>query len=120
MENLKDYVAIQEYRYGGRYSYFFDVDERCLDFKMPCMILQPLVENAIQHGIAMKMSGGCVWIRVFQTEDHICMEVRDNGVGMTPGSTRILKITDPPACTSGCGIFITESSCFTTGMQNLK
>ena len=88
MENLKDYVAIQEYRYGGRYSYFFDVDESCFDFKMPCMILQPLVENAIQHGIAMKMSGGCVWIKVFRTEHHICMEVRDNGVGMTPQQIR--------------------------------
>ena len=59
-----------------------------LDFKMPCMILQPLVENAIQHGIAMKMSGGCVWIRVFRTENHICMEVSDNGVGMTPQQIR--------------------------------
>ncbi|MCD7907566.1 MAG: sensor histidine kinase, partial [Clostridium sp.] len=88
IENLKDYVAIQEYRYGGRYAYHFDVDESCLDFQMPCMILQPLVENAIQHGIAMKMSGGCVWIKVSRSGDGICMEVRDNGVGMTPSQIR--------------------------------
>lgn len=46
VENLKDYVAIQECRYGGRYQYTFEIDERCLDYKMPCMILQPMVENA--------------------------------------------------------------------------
>ena len=91
MENLKDYVAIQEYRYGGRYAYHFDVDESCLDFQMPCMILQPLVENAIQHGIAMKMSGGCVWIKVSRSGDGICMEVRDNGVGMTPSQIRDVR-----------------------------
>ncbi|MGB4661823.1 MAG: histidine kinase [Mobilitalea sp.] len=83
MQNLKEYVAIQEYRYGGRYAYSFEVDDQALDFSMPCMILQPIVENAIQHGIAMKLSGGCVWIKAYQSENGICLEVRDNGVGMT-------------------------------------
>ena len=88
VENLKEYVAIQEYRYGGRYAYHFDIEDRCLDFVMPCMILQPLVENAIQHGIAMKLKDGAVWIRVYQTEDRVCLEVRDNGEGMTEEQIR--------------------------------
>lgn len=83
VENLQEYVAIQECRYGGRYVYHFDVEEQCLDFAMPCMILQPLVENAIQHGIAMKLKDGTVWIRVYRKETRICLEVLDNGVGMT-------------------------------------
>lgn len=82
MQNLKEYVAIQEYRYGGRYAYYFDADEQALDFLMPCMILQPLVENAIQHGIAMMLSGGWVRIKALATEEGIRLEVRDNGVGM--------------------------------------
>lgn len=88
VENLKEYVAIQEYRYGGRYAYHFDIEDRCLDFAMPCMILQPLVENAIQHGIAMKLKDGAVWIRVYQVEDRVCLEVRDNGEGMTEEQIR--------------------------------
>lgn len=83
MENLKEYVAIQEYRYGGRYRYDFQVDETCMMFQMPCMVLQPLVENAIQHGLAMKLNGGCVWIRAYVMSSRIFLEVRDNGVGMT-------------------------------------
>lgn len=88
VENLKEYVAIQEYRYGGRYAYHFDIEDRCMDFAMPCMILQPLVENAIQHGIAMKLKDGAVWIRVYQAEDRVCLEVRDNGIGMTEEQIR--------------------------------
>ena len=83
MENLKEYMAIQEYRYGGRYQYDFQVEEKCLEFQMPCMILKPLVENAFLHGIAMKLSGGCVWIRAYAMSSRIFLEVRDNGVGMT-------------------------------------
>lgn len=84
VENLKDYVAIQECRYGGRYSYSFEVEDRCLDFPMPCMVLQPLVENSIQHGIAMKLEGGTVRIRVYLAEEaRVCLEVSDNGVGLT-------------------------------------
>jgi Putative regulator of cell autolysis len=83
MQNLKEYVAIQEYRYGGRYTYSFEVEEQALNFLMPCMILQPLVENAIQHGIAMMLNGGWVCIKALQSEEGIRLEVRDNGVGMT-------------------------------------
>ena len=83
VENLKDYVAIQECRYGGRYQYTFEIDEQCLNYKMPCMILQPMVENAIQHGIAMMLENGHVWIRIYPQGNRVCLEVQDNGVGMT-------------------------------------
>jgi sensor histidine kinase YesM len=83
LQNLKEYVAIQECRYGGRYTYSFEVEEQVLNFLMPCMILQPLVENAIQHGIAMMLHGGWVCIKALQSEKGIRLEVRDNGVGMT-------------------------------------
>lgn len=83
IENLREYVAIQEYRYAGRYLYYFDVDDACLDFKMPCMILQPLVENTIKHGLAMKLEDGCVWVRVYREADRVCLAVTDNGIGMT-------------------------------------
>lgn len=85
VENLKDYAAIQKCRYGGRYAYSFEIDENCLEFPMPCMILQPLMENSIQHGIAMKVEGGKVCIRVYQVKKNhrVCLEVSDNGTGLT-------------------------------------
>ena len=57
---------------------------------MPCMVLQTLVENAIQHGIAMMLEGGCVWVRAYGQEGDVCLEVSDNGVGMT--ESRIQEI----------------------------
>lgn len=83
LENLKEYIAIQTYRYSERYQYYFDVDESCMEFQMPCMILQPLVENAIQHGVGMMRKGGCIWIAVRGEEERISLEVSDNGVGMS-------------------------------------
>ena len=88
VRNLKDYVAIQECRYGGRYRYHFEIAQDCLSYKMPCMILQPMVENAIQHGIAMMLQDGQVWIRVYRKEERICLEVQDNGIGMTQAQIR--------------------------------
>lgn len=83
LENLKEYVAIQKCRYEERYQYIFEVEEECLNFRMPCMILQPLVENAILHGLVMMVSGGCVWISAARKEDRVLLGVRDNGCGMT-------------------------------------
>ncbi len=88
VKNLKEYVAIQVYRYEGRYSYSFDIAEETLKFSMPCMILQPLVENSIQHGIGMKVKDGWVCIKTYEAGRRIFLEVSDNGVGMTEEQIR--------------------------------
>ena len=83
VENLKDYVAIQECRYGGRYQYTFEIEERCLDYKMPCMILQPMVENAVQHGIHDCMETGWIRMEIHRNGEMLDVTVSDNGAGMT-------------------------------------
>lgn len=83
LENLKEYVEIQKCRYEERYRYFFDIEKECEGFQMPCMILQPLVENSILHGMAMKIDGGSVWITAKKAGDGLMLEVRDDGEGMT-------------------------------------
>ena len=83
LDNLKDYIAIQKYRYGGRFEFTFQVSENCLKLVMPCMVLQPLVENSVQHGIGMMVDGGHVWISADRSGDRVIMEIRDNGMGMT-------------------------------------
>ncbi len=79
---LKNYVDIQRYRFEDRYTYTFEIDERCNDFIMPPMILQPLVENAIKHGLGMVTAGGRIWIRVARVDGRVEMRVEDNGAGM--------------------------------------
>ena len=84
IENTKNYIYIQRCRFGDRIRFAFDVDETCTGQEIPCMILQPLVENAVSHGVGSMISGGQVTISLFRQDSHICLEVRDNGVGIEP------------------------------------
>lgn len=83
LRNLRDYIEIQKCRYDDRYQFEYDVDPACYAQEMPCMVLQPLVENAIQHGVGMKMNGGVIRISTLRQQDRVLLAVYDNGVGMT-------------------------------------
>ena len=79
---LQQYITIQEYRYVDKFSYRIDVDEEVEDYLIPKCIVQPIVENALQHGIApLKDRQGMLWIKCYQETDHLKIVVRDNGVG---------------------------------------
>lgn len=85
VENTRNYVYIQKQRFGSRFTFTFEVDEGCTGFTMPCMILQPLVENSIRHGLNNMLSGAQVAIRVYPGQQgSVCLEVWDNGVGISP------------------------------------
>lgn len=84
IDNTKNYIYIQRCRFGDRIHFTFDVDPSCTDQEIPCMILQPLVENAVSHGVGPMISGGEVTISLLRRDSHICLEVRDNGVGIDP------------------------------------
>lgn len=90
IDNLKDYIEIQRYRYEDRIEYEFELGEDCMSHSMPCMVLQPLVENSIQHGLGMKMSGGKVKIVAKRSEERITFGTKDNGVGMSEEQIRAL------------------------------
>lgn len=81
VQNLKDYIAIQEYRYGERFSYELLVNCNCLDQSIPCMVLQPLVENSIQHGIGMMVKGGVIRVSAYREDERVILEIMDNGIG---------------------------------------
>ena len=83
IKNLRDFISIEEYRYGERFKFEVQLDEDCKNQSMPCMILQPLLENSIQHGIGMMLEGGYVIIRIKLKNGRVIMETEDNGVGMT-------------------------------------
>jgi two-component system, sensor histidine kinase YesM len=83
IEHISNYLLIQEMRYGDNFSYEIDVDPNILKYKIIKLTLQPLVENAIYHGVKQKRGKGMIQIKGYQTEENICFEVIDNGAGMS-------------------------------------
>jgi two-component system sensor histidine kinase YesM len=81
---LQDYVLIQKLRYKERFDVAYRIDsERALDCMIPKLTLQPLVENAVFHGIERKKNAGLVTISVHSRSDKVEISVEDDGVGMT-------------------------------------
>jgi two-component system sensor histidine kinase YesM len=85
LEHVQSYLAIQKMRYRDILEYDFDLDESLLDSTILKLTLQPLVENALYHGIKSKRSGGEIVVSVRRgVQNTVVLEVRDDGVGFTP------------------------------------
>ncbi|TBL81634.1 ATP-binding protein [Paenibacillus thalictri] len=82
LEFINTYIEIEKMRFGGRLQTIFDVDEEVAAVKIPPLILQPLVENAIHHGTMKKAAGGLVQISVKRTGQEIEFSVADTGIGI--------------------------------------
>lgn len=82
IENLKNYVLIQKVRQGDKLGVRYEIDENIMDFCTLKLILQPLVENAIFHGLQPKTSGGTITIRGYKEDHTIVLKVIDDGVGI--------------------------------------
>ncbi|HSA57594.1 MAG TPA: sensor histidine kinase [Gemmatimonadaceae bacterium] len=78
------YVAIQQVRFDDRLSVERRIDPATLDVRVPVLLLQPLVENAIEHGIAQRLSGGTLGIAADLRGDELHLRVRDDGQGTAP------------------------------------
>jgi LytS/YehU family sensor histidine kinase len=85
---VESYLAIQQVRFAGRLDIKIDVTPEALDGLVPCFLLQPLVENAIQHGIAPLETGGSIETNVKRVGDMLWMEVKDNGRGPIDSGTK--------------------------------
>ena len=83
IEHAKSYLKIQNFRYKNQFTYDFEVDDTCLSYLCNKITLQPIIENAIYHGIDRMVDEGRIEIRIFPDHEKIVLEVEDNGVGMT-------------------------------------
>ena len=81
LEMVQSYITIQKVRFEDRIRVITSVEEGILDLKIVKFILQPLVENAINHGIAHKDDGGIITIQIRRKENDILITVEDNGIG---------------------------------------
>ena len=80
---LRAWLAVERARYGDRLRVDFEVDPAAGALRIPPMTLQPLVENSLKHGIAGKLEGGRVTVRVRRQDGRLRMEVEDDGAGFT-------------------------------------
>jgi two-component system LytT family sensor kinase len=80
---IEDYLSIEVIRFGDKLRYETDVAADTLDMLVPSMVLQPLVENSIKHGLSSKVEGGTIRIRTHRTETRLHLLVEDDGVGIS-------------------------------------
>ena len=82
LEIVKAYLEIERLRLGPRLEVRIDVDEAALGILIPILSIQPLVENAIKHGLSAKSGPGLLGLRVTVLDEELCIAVEDNGLGL--------------------------------------
>ena len=84
LATLRSFLAVEHARLGRRLDIHWQVDERALDGRVPHMILQPLLENAVKHGLAPRGQAGRIDVEARRGERELELVVRDDGVGLAP------------------------------------
>jgi signal transduction histidine kinase len=84
LDVLQKYLEIEQTRFGGRLSIDMQVDPETLDAQLPTLLLQPLVENAVRHGIAPNTRPGWIAIRAKRAGSRLAIDIRDSGDGLPP------------------------------------
>ncbi len=103
LEHAGNYLKIQNFRYKNQFTYDFQVEEECLGYYCNKITLQPIIENAIYHGLDRMVDEGHIVVRVYGEEDDVVLEVEDNGVGMTKEQCHSI-LQKEPGDVSGIGI----------------
>lgn len=85
---VESYLAIQQVRFADRLEVKIEATPEALEGLVPCFLLQPIIENAVKHGIAPMEGGGLIETHVKRVGDSLWMQVRDNGCGSTGSSTK--------------------------------
>ncbi|WP_343083553.1 cache domain-containing sensor histidine kinase [Blautia producta] len=83
MKTVKDYLLIQGQRFGDKISVIYDIDEQAYPCRIPNFILQPLIENAIIHGLEPKLEKGTLRVQIKLENEAVAFCIADNGVGMS-------------------------------------
>lgn len=109
IEHVTSYLQILKTRYGSILEYQITIDPKIKHVKMLKMILQPIVENAMYHGIKHSRQRGVIHISGRQQEESLIFEVTDNGVGMTTRQIKTLQKNirelDPTGVSGGYGLY---------------
>lgn len=91
---VDNYICIINVRFSGEIHFIKEIEEGVTDVPMPAMILQPLVENSINHGLRDVEWEKKIWLSVYRENNRICVSVRDNGIGISPEQTQSILNND--------------------------
>lgn len=108
MEHVKAYLQIEEARFNDILQVNYQIDDLCLEVKLPSLTLQPIVENAIKHGLRNLIQGGMLTISVERIDGGVLIKVADNGIGMKKDALEnLLKtpLSSSPGQSTGVGLY---------------
>lgn len=109
MGNIKDYVFIQKKRFGDRISFEISEDFQVNNCMIPCLIIQPLVENSIIHGVGFYTENGVVGVEVKKHLNRVIIRIYDNGVGIEreklEGLREMIEIDSQEDNSNGIGLY---------------
>ena len=102
LNNIQNYLTIQNYRFRNKFRLEIDlgeIDALADQYRIPVLTLQPIVENAIHYGLEKRIGEGHIFLRAYQTQRNLIIEIRDDGVGMSERELEAIrnKINDPSA-----------------------
>lgn len=100
------YIYIQQHRFDERIKYIVSCEEGCKEILVPSLLIQPLVENALKHGIENMVSGGMIYVNISKKKKSLCLRVYDNGVGVEKERLALLSqgISEENGHTTGIGL----------------
>ncbi len=107
LEIVKNYLAIMQRRYPGRFTYQVDCQEDIMEYRIAKLSLQPIAENAVVHGVLARQGGGCITLRGRMEQGLVRLCVEDNGPGL-PGE-KLAAIEAKNAHALGFGFSNTET-----------
>jgi len=108
INHIKSYLSIEKARFGEKINVVFKIDELLLNVLIPPLILQPLVENAVRHGLLPKRHGGRINVMVIKEQRDVVFTIRDDGVGMS--ADRLKSLFDEKNVESENGLGIALSN----------
>ncbi|MCL4492265.1 MAG: sensor histidine kinase [Nitrospirae bacterium] len=121
LEHCKAYIAIEKARFEDRVKVQYDIDDKALPCKLPPLTLQPLVENALKHGILPKEDGGEIIIGAYRENGAMRVFVGDNGIGMPrPQLESLFSEKNPGIHPNGSGIALKNVNARLTVLYGTK
>lgn len=94
LENITCFIQILQVRYSQKFELKIKAEDSLLDFPVPKLILQPIVENAVYHGIIPKQAPGIIEVHVYEKDHIFCIDITDNGIGMENIDEKITQSKD--------------------------
>jgi two-component system sensor histidine kinase YesM len=90
--HTQNYINIQKIRHGNKFNVIFDIDEELKNYKVIKLILQPIIENSINHGLELMKSGGLITIEAkLHNDDTLIIKIQDNGVGISQQTLKAIQ-----------------------------